>query len=110
MANGGRPMRAARRYKEQTLLMRTLTAEAEGLVAEAKSEEVKAECLKVYEALRYSDPMSTLELAEIEEQMVALMGELKTAVRKKKGEEIKDVILQLSEAIRARSRASIKNK
>lgn len=52
--------------KAQTLFIKSLTADAQSLIAQAKSPEVKAECKKVYEAVRYSDPMSNDALASIE--------------------------------------------
>lgn len=55
--------------KEKTFYIKALTVDAERLVARAKSDEVKSECKKIYEAVRYSDPMSTDELKSIEEQI-----------------------------------------
>ena len=52
--------------KAQTLFIKSLTADAQSLIAQAKSPEVKAECKMVYEAVRYSDPMSNDALASIE--------------------------------------------
>lgn len=39
---------------DDTAFMKNLTREAELLISQAKSEELKAECVKVYEALRYA--------------------------------------------------------
>lgn len=49
-----------------TVFIRALTADAQGVAALAKSDAVKAECKKVYEAVRYSDPMSSPALEETE--------------------------------------------
>lgn len=46
----------------------------------AKSEAVKAECRKVYEAIRYSDPMSNDALAFVEAQITAKFAEFTDAV------------------------------
>lgn len=55
--------------KQQTAFIKSLTADAESLMARAKSDEMKAETKKVYEAIRYSDPMSNDALASIENQI-----------------------------------------
>lgn len=57
--------------KERTFYIKALTVDAERLLIRAKSDEVKSECKKVYEAVRYSDPMSKDELKSIEEQISA---------------------------------------
>lgn len=69
------------KVKAQTSFIRNLTAEAEGLVAKAKSEAVRKECHKVYEAARYSDPMSNEALAGMEANITVKMEELTSAVR-----------------------------
>ena len=60
----------------QTSFIKEMTAQAEQLMNQAKTPEAKAECKKVYEALRYSDPVSSPEVAEVEEQIKEKMGEL----------------------------------
>lgn len=57
------------KVKVQTTFIRNLTADAEGLMSRAQTAEAKANCKKVYEALRYSDPMSSDGLAEIEAEI-----------------------------------------
>ena len=51
-----------KKVAEKTAFLRMTTADAEVILASAKSAEVKAECKKVYEALRYSDPVSYTHL------------------------------------------------
>lgn len=68
------------KVKTRISFIRNLTAEAEGLVARAKSDAVRKECQKVYEAVRYSDPMSNEALAGIEAENTAKMRELAAAV------------------------------
>ena len=53
----------------KTLFVRSLSLEAEVLMERAASEELKAVCKKVYEAARYSDPMSHALLVETEEKL-----------------------------------------
>lgn len=60
--------------------IKNLTCEAESLVSHAKSEEVKSECKKVYEAVRFSDPMSSIRLEDIEERIKAEMSQLSEGV------------------------------
>ena len=57
------------KVKEKTAYIRTLTVDAESLISRAKSDETKALAKKVYEAVRYSDPMSSPQLADIETQI-----------------------------------------
>lgn len=57
------------KVKTQTFFIKSLTVDAGSLMARAKSDEMKAETKKVYEAIRYSDPMSNDALANIENQI-----------------------------------------
>lgn len=68
------------KIKTQTLFIKSLTVDAEGLISRAKSEAVKAECKKVYEAVRYSDPMSNSALASIESKIIMKFSKLTDAV------------------------------
>lgn len=68
------------KVKAQTLFIKSLTVDADNLMARSKSEEVRAECKKVYEAVRYSDPMSHEALASIESQITVKFSEFSEAV------------------------------
>lgn len=57
------------KVKAQTFFIKSLTVDADSLMARANNDEVKAETKKVYEAIRYSDPMSNDALASIENQI-----------------------------------------
>ena len=59
------------KVRTDTAFIRNLTAEANTLVTRAKSEPVKAACKKVYEAVRYSDPMTSEALADVESRIRA---------------------------------------
>ena len=50
-------------------------------MSSAKTPEVKAACKSVYEALRYSDPMSNDELSVIEAKITVKMDELEAALK-----------------------------
>ena len=64
----------------QTQFIKNLTVDAEALCARAQSDEAKAACKKVYEALRYSDPMSNDALAEVEDDITTKFSKFSEAV------------------------------
>lgn len=68
-----------KKVSRQTGFIKNLTAEAESLTAHAKSDGVKEECKRVYEAARYSDPVSNVRLADVEEKITAEMRQLSEA-------------------------------
>ena len=57
------------KISQNTFFIKNLTVDAEGLMSRAKTPEDKTVCKKVYEALRYSDPMSSDALTEIEKKI-----------------------------------------
>lgn len=57
------------RVKVKTFFIKSLTVDTEHLVNTAKTTELKALAKKVYEAVRYSDPMSNAVLVEVEEKI-----------------------------------------
>lgn len=59
------------KVRVQTSFIKSLTVDAECLIAQAKSEDIKAACKKVYEAVCYSDPISNNALASIESEITA---------------------------------------
>jgi len=66
--------------KAKTSFVRSLTVDAESLMSRANTDAVKVECKKVYEAVRYSDPMSSETLASFENEIAAKFGEFSNAV------------------------------
>ena len=66
--------------KESTFFFKSLTVDAESLMSRAKSETIKAECKKVYEAVRYSDPMSNGALVSIESEITIKFSNFSDAV------------------------------
>ncbi len=90
------------KIQERTSFIREITADAEKLISSAQTDEAGASCRKVYEALRYSDPMSSEELAEIEteiKQNFEIFSEKIAA-----GEEVSTAADELMELIGDRSR------
>lgn len=57
------------KVKVKTQFMKLLTSDAEHLMSSSKTAELKAEAKKVYEAIRYSDPMTNDALVDVEEQI-----------------------------------------
>lgn len=76
------------KVKERTFFIKSLTVDAENLISRAKSEAVKAECKKVYEAVRYSDPMSSNALASIESEITITFAKLSEAVVSEDSEKV----------------------
>lgn len=89
--------RVDEKVKNQTFFIKSLTVDADTLLASAKSETAKAECRKVYEAIRYSDPMSNDALIPVESQITLKFAELSEAVKNDDAEKTaqlsKDVIV-----------------
>lgn len=75
---------------DETAFIKNLTKEAELLVAQAKSDEVKAECVKVYEALRYAPKRSNYS-PETQKEIREKFEELKGAVIANNNDAICDV-------------------
>ena len=69
-----------RRILTQTDFIRTLTADAQSLIHRAHAPMLKKLCQKVYEAARYSDPVSSLEVEPIERQIREEFEALRDAV------------------------------
>lgn len=68
------------KVKKQTAFITNLTMKAERLYEKANSPEMKKICKDIYEALRYSDPMSSPKLAVIEAKATVKMDEFSTAL------------------------------
>lgn len=69
------------KVKTQTFFIKSLTVDADTLMASARTEDIRAECRKVYEAIRYSDPMSNDALGAVESQITLKFSELSAAVK-----------------------------
>ena len=92
-----------KKVAEKTAFLRMATADAEVILASAKSAEVKAECKKVYEALRYSDPMSNEALSVTEAKITVKLDELKSAVTADDAEKTKTAAEELMLLIKERN-------
>ena len=78
------------KIETQTAFIKALIVDAESLIARAKSETIKSECKKVYEAIRYSDPMSHTELATIESEIAHQFSLFVDAVKADDAEKVLD--------------------
>ena len=74
---------------ERTSFIKSMTVKCENITAHAKSDDIKKECKKVYEAVRYSDPVSADELAETEAEIERKLDELKNAVEADNADKVK---------------------
>ena len=75
----------------QTSFIKNLVVDTESILSHAKSDPVKAECKKVYEAVRYSDPMSNESLSVIEAKITVKMEEFASAVNTDDAEKTKEL-------------------
>lgn len=92
-----------KKVAEKTAFLRVTTADAEVILASAKSAEIKTECKKVYEALRYSDPMSNEALSVTEAKITVKLGELKAAAAADDAEKTKTAAEDLMLLIKERN-------
>ena len=91
------------KVKTKTSFIRMAIVDAENIMARATTSEIKVETKKVYEALRYSDPMSTVELGDIEREIDNGLKELKQAVVSNDTEKVKNVVINLLLSIKERN-------
>lgn len=68
------------KVKAQTSFIKTLTIDAETLMSRAQNETVKTAAKKVYEAIRYSDPMSNGGLSSIESEIAIKFNQFSNAL------------------------------
>ena len=88
----------------KTYTIKTLTSQAEHLMASAKSDEIKSACKKAYEALRYSDPMSNTALSELNEQLQCQFKAFEDAVFSEDFELLSSVLCDLLDLIDKRNK------
>jgi hypothetical protein len=76
------------KIKVQTFFIKSLTVDAEMAMAKAKTEEEKALAKKVYEAVRYSDPMSHEGLADVETRIGLAFNAFAAAINTETADEV----------------------
>ena len=87
-ASGDIALEVGEKIKRQTSSMKELTSEAERLMASAETDEQKKVLKSLYEALRYSDPMSTEKTAELEASIGDGLKDLSKEFSKEKALEL----------------------
>ena len=93
-----------KKIKTQIIFIKSLSIDAESLLAQAKSDEVKSECRKICEAIRYSDPMSDNALASVESQITIQFHSFAEAVENDDYELVAAVAKNLSVLIADRNK------
>ena len=95
--------RADGKIEAQTRFIKNLAAETGMLATRAGSEEAKAACREVYEAVRYSDPVSDAALSETEGRIAAQLDALKVAVHACDEDKIKAAAGEMLSLIKERN-------
>lgn len=83
------------KIKDRTSFIRSLTIDAERLVTHAKSEFIKEECKKVYEVVRYSDPMDNDILNSIESEININFTKFSQAIDENDFEKVSEIAEKL---------------
>lgn len=91
------------KIKTQTAFIRMAIVDAENIMARSTANEIKTQTKKVYEALRYSDPMSNAMLNDIEQEIDSLLKELKKAVTDNDIENVTKITSELLLLIKERN-------
>lgn len=73
--------RVDKKVATQTQFIKNTAYEAERLISRAKSDEVADQCRKVYEAIRYSDPMTPKRNVAIESGIASIEYEITSELR-----------------------------
>ena len=90
--------------KDKTLFIKSLVIDAEELLNKAQTEEVKVECKKIYEAIRYSDPVSDGTLKLVEDEILLKFNSLKDSIKENEIETIKNKSSELIDLINERNK------
>lgn len=93
-----------KQVKKKTFFVKSLTVDAENLMNSAKSAELKAVAKKVYEAVRYSDPMSDVALMDTEDRIQKIFGEFAEAINNEDAEMAASVSRELLSQIDLRNK------
>ena len=92
-----------KKIKVKTMFIKLLTADAESLKATAEGDALKVLANKVYEAVRYSDPMSDEALADVENRISEAFALFADAVKGGKQDEAADGAKKLCDLISERN-------
>lgn len=90
------------KIKTQTFFIKSLSVDAQGLMTSAKTDELRAEAKKVYEAIRYSDPMANSALSELDSQIERQFAAFSDAIKAEDVELAKESANTLVEMVERR--------
>ena len=91
------------KIEAKTSFMKDLRAKADSLVKSASTPAIKEECNKVFEAIRFSDPMSSPSLDQIESQINIKYMEFSTAAKSGEEDKVKVLNKELQDLIAERN-------
>lgn len=92
------------KIKKQTSFIKGITLDAELLMSSAGNDEIKAEIKKVYEAFRFSDPMSSDALNDVEDRIQNQFNLLQEVVIAENTEKVSQVSKDLLNLIDYRNK------
>ena len=81
-----------------------MTDESTALISKAVRDESRAVCTKVRDAFRYSDPMSVIELEEVEKEIKETFSKFAKAVVEDRLDAVQAIAKELIELIEERNR------
>ena len=91
------------KIKAQTFFIKSLSVDAQSLMTSAKSDELRAQAKKVYEAIRYSDPMANAALSDLDTQIEKQFNAFSDAVKADDAELSKETANALVEMVERRN-------
>ena len=91
------------KIKAQTFFIKSLSVDAQSLVGAAKTEALRAEAKKVYEEIRYSDPMANDALTELDNQIERQFNSFSDAINSEDLEVATELASSLIEMINRRN-------
>lgn len=86
-----------------TFFIKSLTVDAQSLLTAAKLNELRTEAKKVYEAIRYSDPMSNAALSEMDAQIERQFNSFADALKAEDAELAKEMAAELIQMVENRN-------
>lgn len=89
--------------KEKTFYVKLLTADAKALMEKAQGEELKKLTFKIYEEIRYSEPMSVSELSSLENNIKTQFESFAKYVESNDVENAKSSFVELNSLIAERN-------
>lgn len=92
------------KIKNKTFFIKSLTVDIDSLLTRAPSEAIREEVKKVYDAVRFSDPISNDALAGVESQITLKVSELADGVEKSNADMVKTLCREITILINDRNK------